>query len=75
MTFGVSASPFDAKTAIQQFALDDQRKYPLAAQAVMDSFYVDESWMGQIALTKLSSSGTKRNIVAMKMLHVRTIEI
>ena len=41
LTFGVSASPFAAIMAMRQNAIDHQRNYPLAAQAVMKDFYVD----------------------------------
>ena len=46
LTFGVSASPFIAIMAMRQNALDHQRMYPLDAQAVMDSFYVDDGLDG-----------------------------
>ena len=36
LRFGVSASPFVSIMAMRQNAVDHQRKYPLAAQAVME---------------------------------------
>ena len=46
LTFGVSASPFAAIMAMRQKAMDHQRKYPLATQAVMNDFYIDGSLDG-----------------------------
>ena len=42
LTFDVSASPFVAIMAMRQNAMDHQRMYPLAAQVVMNDFYVDD---------------------------------
>ena len=42
MTFGVSASPFAANMAVQQNASDLAVQYPLAAEAVVKPFYVDD---------------------------------
>ena len=41
-TFGVSASCFAANMAVKQNAIELAHKYPLAAEAVLDSFYVDD---------------------------------
>ena len=41
LTFGVSASPFAMNMAMRENALDHQRKYSLATQAVMDPLYMD----------------------------------
>ena len=46
LKFGVSALPFAAIMAMRQNAMDHQRKYHLAAQAVMNDFYVDNSLNG-----------------------------
>ena len=46
MTFGVSASPFAANMAVQQNASDLAVQYPLAAEAVVKSFYVDDCLSG-----------------------------
>ena len=46
LTFGVSASPFAAIIPMRLKALDHQGKYPLAAQAVTDDFYLDDSLDG-----------------------------
>ena len=43
--FGLSASPFATIMAMRQNAMDHQ-KYPLAAQVVMDDFYVDDGLDG-----------------------------
>ena len=42
ITFGVSASSFAANMAIKQNAIDHVHEYPLAAEAVEKSFYVDD---------------------------------
>ena len=46
ITFGVSASPFAANMALKQNALDYTNEYPLAAEAVHTSFYVDDGLTG-----------------------------
>ena len=46
VTFGVSASSFAANMSIKQNALDHGSKYPLAARAVNESFYVDDGLTG-----------------------------
>ena len=52
LTFGVSASPFAANMAMRQNALNYQNEFPLAAQAVIDSFYVDDGLTGEDTLEK-----------------------
>ncbi len=42
VTFGVAASCFAANMSVKQNALDNELSYPLAFQAVMESFYVDD---------------------------------
>ncbi len=42
VTFGVSASSFAANMCVKQNAIDCAGKYPLAAKAVEESFYVDD---------------------------------
>ena len=46
VTFGVSASSFIANMCVKQNAIDNASEYPLAAQAVKDSFYVDDGLTG-----------------------------
>ena len=46
MTRGVSASFFIANMCVKQNAIDNASEYPLAAQAVKDSFYVDDGLTG-----------------------------
>ena len=45
-TFGVSASCFAANMALKQNAIEQADQYPLAAEAVDDSFYVDDGLTG-----------------------------
>ena len=46
VTFGVASSSFAANMAVKQNALDGEQKFPLAAAAVRDSFYVDDGLTG-----------------------------
>ena len=46
MTFGVCASSFAANMALKQNALDYQQKYPQAANAALEAFYVDDGPVG-----------------------------
>ena len=46
VTFGVSASSFAANMSIKRNATDLANEYPLAANAVNDSFYVDDGLTG-----------------------------
>ena len=46
VTFGVSASSFAANMCVKQNAMDFATKYPLAAKAVEESFYVDDCLTG-----------------------------
>ena len=46
VTFGVSASSFAANMAVKQNAIDLAHEYPLAAEAVEKSFYVDDGLTG-----------------------------
>ena len=46
VTFGVSSSAFVANMCIKQNATDHATQYPLAAAAVLNSFYVDDGLTG-----------------------------
>ena len=46
VTFGVSASSFAANMAVKQNAMDHAHEYPLAAEVVEKSFYVDDCLSG-----------------------------
>ena len=46
VTFGVSASSFAANMAVKQNAIDHAHEYPLAADVVEKSFYVDDCLSG-----------------------------
>ena len=46
ITFGVSASSFAANMSVKQNAADLAHKYPVAARAVDESFYVDDGLTG-----------------------------
>ena len=67
ITFGVSASSFAANMAVKQNAIDYSHEFPLAAEVVHKSFYVDDCLTGttdsksalllQQQLTELFSHG------------------
>lgn len=40
--FGVASSPFLATRSLNQLAIEESDKYPLAAQTILQSFYVDD---------------------------------
>ena len=46
------ASSFAANMAVKQNALDNAQMYPRAAQAVLDSFYVDDGLTGEESIQK-----------------------
>ena len=46
LTFGVSASSFAANMVLKQNALNLQQKYPRAAKAALECFYVDDGLVG-----------------------------
>ena len=46
LTFGVSASPFAANMAVKRNAVELENQYPQAAEAVFESFYVDDGLVG-----------------------------
>lgn len=46
ITFGVSASSFAANMAVKKNALDYSHEFPMAAQVVNESFYVDDCLTG-----------------------------
>ena len=46
ITFGVSASSFASNMSVKQNARDFSAHYPLAAQTVEKSFYVDDCLTG-----------------------------
>lgn len=51
LTFGVSSSPFLATQVLRQLASDHQDEHPAAAQAVRQSFYVDDLLAGADSVT------------------------
>ena len=46
VTFGVSASSFAANMCVKQNTIDFAKKYPLAATAVEESFYIADGLTG-----------------------------
>ncbi|XP_062542291.1 uncharacterized protein LOC134210266 [Armigeres subalbatus] len=46
VTYGLASSPFLATMALRQLAEDDGAKFPLAAEAVKKTFYIDDMLTG-----------------------------
>lgn len=46
VTFGTASTPYLAVRTLQQLANDNEEKYPLAAKATIDDFYVDDLLTG-----------------------------
>lgn len=46
VTFGTSSAPYLAVKTLNQLALDEQHKYPVAAEVVRNSFYMDDLMSG-----------------------------
>ena len=55
--FGVSASTFAANMAVRQNAIDHASEFPLAVEAVFNSFYVDDG---------LISAGSKDEVIILQ---------
>ncbi|XP_053667343.1 uncharacterized protein LOC128716761 [Anopheles marshallii] len=51
VTYGTAAAPFLATRTLRQIALDHKEQYPLAVNAVMNDFYVDDLLTGTDDLT------------------------
>ena len=52
LTFRVSASSIAANMALRQNAINHSKSHPLAAQAVLESFYVDDRLTGADSVRK-----------------------
>ena len=50
LIFGVLASFFAANMAVRQNIIDHARTFPQAAQAILESFYVDDGLVGSDSL-------------------------
>ncbi|XP_055381380.1 uncharacterized protein LOC129611975 [Condylostylus longicornis] len=50
VTFGTKSAPFLATRVLQQLATDERIRYPLASQATLESFYVDDLLSGADSL-------------------------
>ena len=46
LTFGVLASSFATNVAMQQNAINNKERYPLAVPTVLESFFVDDGLTG-----------------------------
>ncbi|XP_053686390.1 uncharacterized protein LOC128735933 [Sabethes cyaneus] len=46
VTYGTASAPFLATRVLLQLAIDEEKKYPLAAKIVKESFYVDNALFG-----------------------------
>lgn len=52
VTFRVSASPFAANMAVRQNTMDYVTEFPLATEAVLRSFYVDDGLTGASSISE-----------------------
>lgn len=52
VTFGTASAPFLAVKALQQVAIDEGAKYPVAAEKVADKFYMDDLMCGCEEITE-----------------------
>ena len=57
VTLRVSASPFAANMAVRQNAIDHASEFPLAVEAVFNSFYVDDG---------LTCAGSKDEVITLQ---------
>ena len=53
LTFGVSAFAFAAIMAMWQNAMDNELRYPQAAKAVVNAFYVDDGLVGADSIAQV----------------------
>ncbi|XP_058837137.1 uncharacterized protein LOC131693385 [Topomyia yanbarensis] len=56
VTYGTASAPFLATRALLQLAIDESSKYPLAADIVKNSFYVDNALFGFNKLDEASEA-------------------
>ena len=73
ITFGVSASPFAANMTVQQNAIDHLGEFPLAAEAVLTSFYVDDGLTGADSIDEAISLQNK--VAPIKRLTIPCLEL
>ncbi|XP_062538129.1 uncharacterized protein LOC134206429 [Armigeres subalbatus] len=59
VTYGTASAPFLATRALLQLAIDEGAKYPLAADIVKNSFYVDNALFGFDDLGEASKAQTQ----------------
>ena len=52
LTFGVTSSPFLASSVLRQVADDYKEEFPLAAEIVHSTFYVDDCLTGASSLSE-----------------------
>ncbi|XP_053698970.1 uncharacterized protein LOC128745935 [Sabethes cyaneus] len=50
VTYGLASSPFLATMSLRQLASENEERYPLAAQAIKNSFYIDDFLAGANSL-------------------------
>ena len=54
VTYGTACAPFLATRSLKQLALDEGHKYPIAAQIILNDFYVDDVITGADTLQELN---------------------
>ena len=59
VTYGTAAAPYMATRALQQLATDEGKQFPLAAETVLNDFYVDDCMSGASTLDKAKQRQTE----------------
>ena len=55
MTYGTAAAPFLATRTLHQLALDERKQFPIAADIIINDFYVDDVITGADTLEELNA--------------------
>ena len=66
LTFGVTCSPYLATQVIRQLASDYRQEFPIAAQIIENSFYVDDYLTGANTLEEALTVRENLNLVMKK---------
>ena len=55
VTYGTAAAPFLATRTLHQLALDERKQFPIAADIIINDFYVDDVITGADTLEELNA--------------------
>jgi len=71
-TYGTAAAPYMATRVLQQLAIDEGKQFPLAAETVLNDFYVDDCRSAASTLDKAKQRQTElMNLIAKGGLELR----